>query len=95
MSLLRMGYIVIKHDDKSLTTFSVAKIWKGVRTKKRFDEIRMVYDTTKLKLNDAVWSPWFAIPTVDCHLREVDAGTFMVNYDVEEMLLNSMLEPFL
>ena len=55
----------------------------------------MVYDTTKLKLNDAVWSPWFAIPTVDCHLREVDAGTFMVNYDVEEMLLNSMLEPFL
>ena len=52
----------------------------------------MVYDTTKSGLNIAVWEPWFAIPTVDCHLRTVEADTFMADCDVGEMFSNFMLE---
>ena len=55
----------------------------------------MGYDDTELSLNDAVWDPWSAMPNVDCHLRAVEAGTFMVDFDVGEIFLNFMLEPFL
>ena len=75
--------------------FLVAKIWKGEGSEKKVDEIRIVYDATKSGLNDAVWAPWFAMSNVDCHLRAVDAGTFMADYDVGEMFLNFMLEPSL
>ena len=55
----------------------------------------MVYDATKSDLNHAVWDPWFAMSNVDCHLKEVEAGTFIVDCDVGEMFLNFMLEPSL
>ena len=44
-------------------------------------------------MNAAVWAPWFAMPTIDSHLRAVEAGTFMADCDVGEMFLNFMLEP--
>ena len=68
---------------------------KGEGSKKKVDEIRMGYDDTELSLNDAVWNPWSAMPNVDCHLRAVEARTFMTDFDVEEIFLNFMLEPFL
>ena len=33
------------------------------------------------------------MPTIDSHLRAVEAGTFMADCDVGEMFLNFMLEP--
>ena len=51
----------------------------------------MVYNATSSGLNDAVWCPWFALPTVETHLRAVEVGTFMADCDVGEMFLNFLL----
>ncbi len=56
------------------------------------DDIRMVYNGTSCGLNDAVFAPWFALPTMDSHLRAVDVGTYMANCDIGEMFLNFMLD---
>jgi hypothetical protein len=41
------------------------------------NDIRMVFDGTKSGLNDVLWAPWFALPTVDTTLRKVVTGTWM------------------
>ena len=51
------------------------------------DDIRMVYDTTRSGLNQAVWAPWFSIPKITSHLRSVVAGTFISDCDVGEVFL--------
>jgi hypothetical protein len=56
-------------------------------------DIRMVYNGTSCGLNDAVFAPWFAMPTIDSHLRAVDVGTYMADCDIGEMFLNFMLDP--
>ena len=55
------------------------------------DDIRMVYDGTKSGLNDALWAPWFPLPTVETMLRSVTGGTWLGDNDVGEMFLNFML----
>jgi hypothetical protein len=55
-------------------------------------DIRMVYNGTSCGLNDSVYAPWFALPTVDSHLRAVDIGTYMADCDIGEMFLNFMLD---
>ena len=56
------------------------------------DDIRMVYNATSSGLNAAVWAPWFALPTVETHLRGMNPGTFMVDCDLGEIFLNFMLD---
>ena len=70
----------------------MAKIWKEEGKERVVDEIRMIYDTTKSGLNDAVWNHWFTIPSVEPHLKSVNAGTCMSNCDVGKMFFNFMLE---
>ena len=53
----------------------------------------MVYDATSSGLNDAVWAPWFPMPTVETLLRAVEGGKYMVDCDIGEIFLNFMLEP--
>jgi hypothetical protein len=55
-------------------------------------DIRMVYDGTASGLNDALWAPWFTLPTVESHLRVVEPGTFMADVDLGEMFLNFFLD---
>ena len=69
---------------KSLTSFF--EVLKGL------DDIRMVYNATSSGLNDAVWAPWFSLPTVESHLRAVDPDTYMADNDIGEMFLNFMLD---
>ena len=69
---------------KSLTSFF--EVMKGL------DDIRMVYNATSSGLNDAVWAPWFSLPTVESHLRAVDPDTYMADNDIGEMFLNFMLD---
>ena len=69
---------------KSLTSFF--EVMKGL------SDIRMVYNATSSGLNDAVWAPWFSLPTVESHLRAVDVDTFMADNDIGEMFLNFMLD---
>jgi hypothetical protein len=68
------GYVV------SLTAF----FW----VPKGEDDIHMVYDGTVSGLNDSIWIPRFALPTVNTHLRAVDEATFMANFDVGDCFLN-------
>jgi hypothetical protein len=54
-------------------------------------DIRMVYDGTKSGLNDALWAPWFALPTIESHLRFVDQSSHMGDIDIGDMFHNFVL----
>jgi hypothetical protein len=58
---------------------------------KGVDDIRMVYNGTKLGLNDNIWVPRFPLPTMNTHLRAVDSNTYMSDMDIGEMFLNFVL----
>ena len=51
----------------------------------------MVYDASVSGLNDAVWAPWFLLPTVRTHLRAVNPHTFMGDVDFRDCFLNFIL----
>ena len=79
MDVRKKGYID-KGKVSSVTSFF--KVPKGD------SDIRMVYNGTSSGLNDAVWAPWFSLPTVESHLRAVTNDTFMCDCDLSEMFLN-------
>jgi hypothetical protein len=79
----KRGYIKPGHVSSVTSFFAVPK---------GDDDIRMVYNGTSCGLNDAVFAPWFALPTMDSHLRAVDVGTYMADCDIGEMFLNFMLD---
>ena len=56
-------------------------------------DIRMVYDGTKSGLNDALFSYWFALPTVNSMVRWVVAGSWLADNDYGEQFLNFPLHP--
>ena len=55
-------------------------------------DIRMVYNATSSGLNEVTFAPWFALPTIESHLRGVEAGTYMADNDVGDMFLNFLLD---
>jgi hypothetical protein len=55
------------------------------------DDIRMVYDGLVSGLSDAMRVLRFVLPTLETHLRLVEAGTYFADIDVGEMFLNFML----
>lgn len=57
------------------------------------DDIQMVYDGTKSGLNNSLYAPWFALPTVDTMSRWVVAGSWFANNDYGDMFLNFPLRP--
>jgi hypothetical protein len=59
--------------------------------KKGEDDVRPVYDGSVSGLSDCIWMPRFVLPTIQTHLRQVEAGTFMCDLDVGEMFLNFIL----
>ena len=81
---VRWKQYIDKGEVKSVTSFFDVPKGDG--------DIRMVYNATSSGLNDAVWAPWFSLPTVESHLRAVDPGTFMGDCDLGEMFLNFMLD---
>ena len=94
LNVRRKGYFGSESKVKLLTYFfPVSKTWKEEGGENLVDEIRMVYDATQSGLDDTVWAPWFAMPTVESYLQVVEAGKFMVDCDMGEMFLNFMLEP--
>ena len=56
------------------------------------DDIRVVFNGTSSMLNAATFAPWFALPTIDSHLRMVEAGTMLADADLGEMFYNFMLD---
>jgi hypothetical protein len=57
------------------------------------DDIRLVYDGTKSKLNDHLWAPWFPLPTVESLLRSVGPATWLGDNDIAEQFHNFTLHP--
>ena len=54
-------------------------------------DIRMVFDATKSGLNEALYAPWFALPTVQSLERTVVSGTWMGDDDYGEQFYNFWL----
>lgn len=80
--MLLKGHLVWGQVDGLMYFFAVPK---GT------DDIRMVFDGTKSGLNDCLFAPWFACPTVETTLRSVVAGTWMADDDYGEFFLNYWL----
>jgi hypothetical protein len=78
----RLGYLA-PGEVKSLTSFFAVP--KGE------NDIRMVYDGTRSGLNNAMWAPWFAMPTIEGHLRFMGINTYLGDIDVGDMFLNFVL----
>jgi hypothetical protein len=57
------------------------------------EDIQLVYDRTKSGLNESVFVPWFALPTIDSMSRWVIAGAWLADNDYGEMFLNFPLHP--
>ena len=55
------------------------------------EDIRLVNNGTSCGLNDVMWAPWFPLPTVNTHLRGVEAGTSMADLDVSDHFHNFMI----
>ena len=51
----------------------------------------MVYNGTYNGINTSIYGPHFALPMVRSTIRAVEKGTFMADWDIGYMLLNSML----
>ena len=56
------------------------------------DNIWMVYDGTKLGLNDSLYAPWFSLPTVYAINRWVIASSWTTYNDYINMFLNILLQ---
>jgi hypothetical protein len=55
-------------------------------------DIRLVYDATKCRLNECLWSPNFMLPTIDMTLHQVDEQGWFGDIDLGEMFLNFPLD---
>jgi hypothetical protein len=62
-----------------------------VRCAKGGDDVRMVYDGLRSGLNEALWAPWFALPTVDAMMRGLLPGYWCADNDYGEQFLNFSL----
>jgi hypothetical protein len=87
LSSVRSKRYIDKGEVKSLTSYF--GVPKGEQ------DIRMVYDASRSKLNEALWAPNFGLPTVDTLVRGIDEGTWLGDIDIGEMFLNFMLHPSL
>ena len=52
------------------------------------DDIRKVYDSSKLGLNNLSWALWFALPTIDTRTCLTLAGTWLADNEHGEIFLN-------
>ena len=54
-------------------------------------DIRLVYDCAHSIVNDALWAPSFALPTIEGVLHTMESDTWGVDLDLGQMSLNFML----
>ena len=72
---------------------SIKCIMHFFQVPKGSEDIRMVYDGTKSGLNDALFAPWFALPTADSMSRWVLPGCWLADNDLGDCFLNFPLHP--
>jgi len=54
-------------------------------------DICLVYDCTRSLVNDALWAPSFALPTIEAVLQAMESDTWGADVDLGKMFLNFML----
>ena len=58
---------------------------------KEMDDIRLVYNGTSCGLNALLWAPWLSMPTVKCHLRSFEPGSYTGDIDIGDCCYNFLL----
>jgi len=85
LKLLKKRYLLVPSDLLVKSNIKYFTVPKGD------DDIRMVYNATANKLNEAVWVPTFWLPTIDSLVRGVCSIYWMTDRDVADMSLNYQL----
>ena len=85
--VLDRGYVVLRDIEEVESLMFMFHVPKGDL------DVRMVYDGTKSGLNDALYAPWFALPTLDTMAQWVIAGTWLADNDYGDCFLNYPLHP--
>ena len=85
--VIQRGYIILVNKEELISLLNVFFVKKGD------DDLRAVYDATMSGLNDALWTPWFFLPTPDAITRELLPGYWSTDNDYGEQFLNFPLHP--
>ena len=80
--VLNNKYIVPTDSSSLKSTMFMFQVLKGDT------DIRMVYDGSKSGLNDTIYAPWFALPTVESMLRTLESGYWCSDNDYGDHFLN-------
>jgi hypothetical protein len=84
------GYIVTKFVGITRSFMHFFSVPKGD------DDIRMVYDGSRSGLNEVLWAPWFALPTVTSMCRTINVGYWCADKqlwrNVSELLVAPRIE---
>lgn len=85
--MIEKGYIEICNIELMEVMMYMLHVPKGK------SDVCMVYDGSKSGLNEALWAPWFALPTVDSVAWWVVVGSWLANNDYRKQFLNFPLHP--
>ena len=80
--VMERGYLVPTRRDKVRSLMFVFDVPKGE------NDIRMVYDGSKSGLNDALWAPWFPLPTAESFFDVLMPGYWLSDNDMGDFFLN-------
>jgi hypothetical protein len=80
--VLNKGYIVRTSPTGVRSLMFMFDVPKGL------DDVRMVYNGSRSGLNDALWAPWFSLPTVETMTRALLPGYWCADNDYGEQFLN-------
>ncbi len=91
LKFIKKGYIA-PPENKIRSLIKYFAVPKGV-LEGVVQDWRIVFHARANKLNDSVWAPSFALPTMNSFLRIVDTNSLMEDRDIGEMFLNFQLDP--
>jgi hypothetical protein len=82
MAVVKKGYIV------RATPGAIRSLMFMFDVPKGSDDVRMVYDGSKSGLNDDLFAPWFALPTIKSMTRTLLPGYWCADNDYGKQFLN-------
>ncbi len=90
-TFIKKGYIVPPELGKIKSLIKYFAVPKGILDGV-VQDWQVVFLTSANKLNDSVWAPSFALPSINSLLRIVDLNLLTSNKDIGEMFLNFGLD---
>jgi hypothetical protein len=92
LKFIKKGYIVPPRAGQVKSLIKYFSVPKGVLEGVTLDW-RIVFHAGANNLNDLVWAPSFALPSINLLLQIINTSTLMSDRDMGEMFLNFMLDP--